>query len=81
MTVRETADILGLKVRTIRKWIDVGHIKAEKLGKCWDISEKEINSEEVQRRANESREHSRRIKEGRSMGVLAGGSKNTEEPI
>lgn len=81
MTIRETASILGLKVRTIRKWIDVGYIKAEKRGKCWYISEKEINSEEVQNRADKSREHSRRIKEGRSMGVLAGGSQNSQESI
>lgn len=62
MTIRQTADVLGLKVRTIRKWIAVGHIKAEKHGKLWDIAENEVMGKEIQDRANKSREHSGRIK-------------------
>ena len=74
MTIRETAEALGLKVRTIRKWVAVGHIKAEKRGAVWFIPESEIMSKEVQERANESRKHSIRIAEGKKLGMLAGRS-------
>lgn len=69
MTIRETADFLGLKVRTIREWIRKGKIKAIKVGCRWFIPLDELESKEVQERADKSREHSRRIKESRTMGV------------
>ena len=69
MTIKETAQALGLKVRTIREWIKTGRIHAEKIGCRWIIPDEEINSKEVQDRANKGREHSRRIKESIAMGM------------
>lgn len=69
MTIRQTADALGLKVRTIRQWIKLGKIKCEKKGKCWYIPEEEILRKEIIERANEGREHSKRIKEGIAVGL------------
>lgn len=43
--IRQAADILGIKVRTVREWIKLGKLNAEKYG-CsnrWFISEDEIN--------------------------------------
>lgn len=81
MTVRQTANALGLKVRTIREWIKTGRLPAYKVGKYWMVSEQTVMSKEVQDRANKGREHSRRIKECKSMGVLAGRSEDPKEPI
>lgn len=81
MTIREAADALGLKVRTIREWVKKGKLPAEKGKKYWNISEEAIMSEEVQKRANKSREHSKRIEECKSMGVLARRSQDTEESV
>lgn len=69
MTIRETAEILGLKIRTIREWIKKGKIKAGKIGNKWFIPYDAIMSEEVQEIANKGREHSRRIKEGCAVGM------------
>lgn len=69
MTIKEAAEILGLKVRTIREWIRKGKIEAGKIGCKWIIPYEAIMSEEVQKRANEGREHSRRIKEGCAVGM------------
>ena len=69
MTIREAAEILGLKVRTIREWIKKGKIEAGKIGNKWFIPYDAIMSEEVQKRANKGREHSARIKECRTMGM------------
>lgn len=77
MTVRETAELLGLKVRTIRQWISKGKLPCKKVGRCLIIPDDIVYSKEVQERADESREHSRRIKDGKSVGMLAGGSENT----
>ncbi len=81
MTIRETARFLGLKVRTIREWIRTGRIPAEKIGGKWHILYDVIMSEEVQQRADKGREHSRRIKEGRTMGVRKQGGQNPKKPI
>ena len=43
--IRQAADILGIKVRTVREWIKLGKLNAEKY-ECsnrWFISEEEIN--------------------------------------
>lgn len=69
MTIREAAEILGLKVRTLREWIRKGKIEAGKIGKVWIIPYEAIISEEVQERANKGREHSRRIKESAAVGM------------
>lgn len=69
MTIRETAIILGLKVRTIREWIRKGKIKAVKIGKAWRIPAEEVERKEILENANAGREHSRRIKEGGAMGM------------
>ena len=43
-SLKETAEILGIKVRTVRDWIFKGKIKAGKYedGKKWYISKSEI---------------------------------------
>lgn len=43
-SLREAAQLLGIKVRTIREWIKLGKIKAEKSENdwYWMISESEI---------------------------------------
>jgi excisionase family DNA binding protein len=69
MTIKETAEILGLKVRTIREWIRTGRLQAGKIGGRWYIGYDVIMSREVQERANKGREHSRRIKECAAMGM------------
>ena len=61
MTIKETAEILGLKVRTIREWIKKGKIKAGKIGNKWFIPYDVIY--------NKGREHSRRIKESCTVGM------------
>lgn len=40
----ETAEILGIKVRTVRDWLRKGNIKASKYenGKKWYVSQSEI---------------------------------------
>lgn len=42
--VIETAELLGIKIRTVREWIHNGKIKAQKLGdsRRWVILESEI---------------------------------------
>ena len=44
-TIKETANILGIKVRTCREWIKTGKINATKYSgsNMWRISENEIN--------------------------------------
>ena len=79
MTIRQTADALGLKVRTIREWIKTGRLKAEKRGKAWYIDENIVRGQEVQERANKGREHSKRIKEGIKLGMLARTGENPEK--
>ena len=69
MTIKEAAEALGLKVRTIREWIKIGRIQAKKVGCKWIIPEDAILSKEVQERANKGRQHSRRIKEGCTVGM------------
>lgn len=78
MTIRQASKALGLKTRTIREWIKTGRLKAEKTGKMWNITE-DIMTEEVQERANKGREHSRRIKAGIELGMLARRSQNPEK--
>ena len=41
-TLREAAEIIGVRVRTLREWIRLGKIKAEKSGWFWRISEEEV---------------------------------------
>lgn len=41
-TIRQAADDLGVKVRTIRAWIAEGKLKATKNGKYWLISSEDI---------------------------------------
>jgi len=42
--LREVADALGIKVRTARRWVQIGKIKAKKIPgtKRWLILESEI---------------------------------------
>ena len=42
LTVEEVADVLRLKVKTIRKWIYVGRIPFVKLGRSVRISRKTV---------------------------------------
>ena len=42
--LRDVADILGVKVRTVRQWVHDGRIEATKVagGKHWFVKESEI---------------------------------------
>lgn len=81
MTIKDVSDVLGLKVRTIRKWVGTGKIEAVKAGRRWEIPESAVYSKEVQERADKGREHSRRVKEGIELGMLARGSKDSKESV
>lgn len=48
-TIREVAEALGVKVRTVRAWIKNGKITAIKSSNGWDW---QISEEEVIKRAN-----------------------------
>lgn len=41
-SVSEAAEILGLHQLTIRKYMKEGYLKGFKIGKCWKISEDEL---------------------------------------
>ena len=43
--LKEVADILGIKVRTVREWIKTGYLKAKKYDgkRFWVVSQEEIN--------------------------------------
>lgn len=81
MNITETADALGLKVRTIRRWIKLGKIRAEKRGKYWFIFDEEINRKEIQLNAYKGREHSRRIKDALTVGVREQKRQNPKKSI
>ena len=81
MTVRQVADALGMKVRTIRGWVVLGVLEGEKKGKCWEIPESEIERTEVVERANKGRRHSKRTEDSSAMGVLARRGEDTEMPV
>lgn len=42
--LKETAEILGIAVRTVREWVKKGKIKAKKYKQCsmWFVSKEEI---------------------------------------
>lgn len=42
-TLLETAKICGVKVRTVREWLKIGKIQAEKHGTMWKVSASEID--------------------------------------
>ena len=81
MTLRQVSKVLGIKVRTIRSWVKKGKIKAVKVRNHWEIPEDEIYNEEVLKRADKGREHSKRIKEGIELGMLQRAGQNPEEPV
>lgn len=43
-TIKQAANILGIKVRTAREWIRLGKMRAEKdeISRRWKISQQEI---------------------------------------
>ena len=41
-TLNETADMLNIKVRTVREWLNLGKITGEKSGRVWVITQEEI---------------------------------------
>lgn len=41
-TLLDSSELLGVKVRTLREWIKLGKIKAEKIDRKWYISSYEI---------------------------------------
>ena len=61
--LREVAEILGLKVRTIRQWVHDGKLEAVKApgGKHWFVSDSELRRI-LGKDADKNREYSRRIK-------------------
>jgi excisionase family DNA binding protein len=42
LTVKQYADLCGVKVRTVQQWINRGKLKAKKFGRDWMIPEQEI---------------------------------------
>lgn len=64
MTVKEVSKALGLRVRTIRAWIDEGKLPARKVGRCLIIPAEAVYSKEVQERADKGRKHPRRTYQG-----------------
>lgn len=81
LMLKDVAKLLGLKVRTIRKWVDIGVIKAEKEGNYLFVHKREIERAEVLERADKGREHSKRIKAGIELGMLARRSQNPEKSV
>lgn len=49
VTTHEAADILGIKVRTVRDWLQKGIITGEFSGKSWDIPAEEVTRKEKER--------------------------------
>lgn len=43
-TINQVAEILDLHHKTIRNFINVGNLKASKIGKQWRVSEEDLNS-------------------------------------
>lgn len=61
LTIREVAERLKVSQRTVRRWIDRGHLHVIKLGRTVRIDEKSLNSliltnSRVARRPSETRE-------------------------
>lgn len=42
-TLLETAKIFNVKVRTVREWLRIGKLHAEKYGRTWAVSSAEID--------------------------------------
>ena len=44
-SLRQVADILGIKVRTVREWVRTGYLKAKKYDgkRFWVVSQSEID--------------------------------------
>ena len=49
MTTHEAADILGIKVRTVRDWLHKGILTGEIKGRSYDIAEEEVRRKEKER--------------------------------
>jgi len=49
-SVRQVADMLGVTVMTIYKWLWTGELKGYRLGKLWRISEEDLKKFLEQRR-------------------------------
>lgn len=49
-TLKETAKVLGIQLRTVRQWVKDGKLEAKKYDKCrmWFVS-----AEEIERKLNE----------------------------
>ena len=43
-TLKQVADILGIKVRTVREWVKTGYLKAKKYDgkRMWFVTQSEI---------------------------------------
>ena len=42
LSVEEAAEILGVHIDTLRRWLREGEIKGEKFGRLWRIRESEL---------------------------------------
>ena len=79
MTIIQASKILGIKVRTVRRWIRLGWLDAEKRSdNKWYI--KEIK-EEDKKRANEHRKFAPRVAGSATMGMLARGGKDSQKSV
>lgn len=79
MTIIQAAKVLGIKVRTVRRWIQLGWLDAEKRSdNKWYITE---IKEEDKKRANEHRKFAPRVAGSTTVGMLAGGGKNPQKSV
>lgn len=44
LTVRETADLIGVTIQSIYNWIEEGRLRATKFGKEWRIAKADIRA-------------------------------------
>ena len=53
-TIRQTANILGIKVRTVREWLNNGKLEGKKDNKSgrWQVSEESIMKHSVRKNDN-----------------------------
>jgi excisionase family DNA binding protein len=44
LAVTDIADLLRVSIKTVRRWIDRGDLRAHHLGRCVRVSEEDLNA-------------------------------------
>ena len=44
LTIPQTADVLQVSEKTVRRWIDSGELVAHKIGRQWRISDADLDT-------------------------------------